>query len=116
MIRGGPASTFRVSTVHMIEDTDCVSEFPEKQSIIAGIGISRIGRRTGIPGIDLTVEASAAAIADAGLTPSAIDGIATLGDTPRRETAAAMGIDARYTGGGFDTGGLLSPVMSACIA
>jgi acetyl-CoA acetyltransferase len=100
----------------MIEDTDCVSEFPEKHSIIAGIGISQIGRRTGVPGIDLTVEASTAAIADAGLTVADIDGISTMGDTPLPEVAAALGIEPRYTGGGFDTGGLLSPAMSACVA
>ena len=46
---------------------------PEKQSIISGIGISRIGRRTGTPALDLTIESSRAAIADAGLTPADID-------------------------------------------
>ena len=93
-----------------------MSEFPEKQSIIAGIGISRIGRRTGVPGIELSVEAATAAIADSGIAVTDIDGIATLGDTPLAEVAAALGIEPRYTGGGFDTGGLLSPVMSACVA
>src|SRR2546423_12803604 len=39
-----------------------------------------------------------------------------MGDTPRKEAAAALGIEPGYTGGGFDTGGLLSPVMSACLA
>ena len=34
----------------------------EKDAIISGIGISRIGRRTDIPGLDLTVEAVRAAI------------------------------------------------------
>lgn len=89
---------------------------PEKHSVIAGIGISRIGRRTGIPHLELTIESANAAIADAGLTVADIDGIATLGDTPLREAATALGIEPDYTGGGFDTGGLLSPVMSACIA
>jgi acetyl-CoA acetyltransferase len=93
-----------------------VSTLPEKRAVIAGLGISRIGRRTGIPGLELTLEATRAAIADAGLTPADIDGIATLGDTPLTETAAALGIDARDCGGGFDTGGLLAPVMSACVA
>jgi hypothetical protein len=36
----------------------------EKDAIISGIGISRIGRRTGIPGLDLTTEAASAAIAE----------------------------------------------------
>jgi acetyl-CoA acetyltransferase len=89
---------------------------PEKRSIITGLGISRIGRRTGIPGIELTLEASRAAIADAGLTVADIDGLASMGDTPLADTAGALAITPRYTGGGFDTGGLLSPVMSACLA
>ena len=89
---------------------------PEKRSIISGICISRIGRRTGIPGIELTTESSLAAISDAGLTPSDIDGVTTMGDTPLPEAVAVRGLDVRYRGGGFDTGGLLSPVMSACVA
>ncbi|MFI5041287.1 MAG: thiolase family protein [Acidimicrobiales bacterium] len=89
---------------------------PEKQAIVAGIGISRIGRRTGIAGIDLTLESCRAAIADAGLAAADIDGIATLGETPISEAAAALGVAPVYRGGGFDTGGLLSPVMSACVA
>ncbi len=91
-------------------------DVPEQRSIISGVGISRIGRRTGIPGLDLTVEAATQAIADAGLEPGAVDGIATLGDTPLASAAAALGIRPSYTGGGFDTGGLLSPVMAACFA
>lgn len=89
---------------------------PERRSIISGIGISPIGRHTGTPGLELTMAASRAAIADAGLIPDDIDGISTMGDTPIEATARALGIEPRYTGGGFDTGGLLSPFMSACIA
>ncbi|WP_375486835.1 thiolase family protein [uncultured Mycobacterium sp.] len=88
----------------------------EKDAILSGVGISRIGRRTGIPGLELTLEATRAAIDDAGLTPSDIDGIATLGDTPPGELSAALGIEPADCGTGFDTGGLLSPVMSACLA
>ena len=93
-----------------------VIDTPEKRAVVSGIGISRIGRRSGIPGLELTIEASKAAIADAGLQPADIDGISTLGDTPLVEAAAALGIEPGYTGGGFDTGGLLSPVMAACFA
>jgi len=89
---------------------------PEKGTIISGVGISRIGRRTGIPGLDLTLESARAAIADAGLTAADIDGITTMGDTPPRRAARALGIEPTYRGGGFDTGGLLSPVMSAFLA
>ncbi|MBW0017465.1 MAG: thiolase family protein [Mycobacterium sp.] len=88
----------------------------EKDAVISGVGISRIGRRTGIPGLHLTMEAVRAAIDDAGLTATDIDGIATLGDTPAGEVNAALQIDAADCGMGFGTGGLLSPVMSACRA
>lgn len=88
----------------------------EKDAILSGIGISRIGRRTGIPGLELTLEAARAAIADAGLKPADIDGIGTLGDTPAAEVAAALQISDADFGFGFDSGGLLTPVMSACRA
>ncbi|BBU23688.1 thiolase family protein [Mycobacterium xenopi] len=88
----------------------------EKDAILSGVGISRIGRRTGIPGLELTLEAVRDAIADAGLAVSEVDGIATLGDTPPDEVSAELGIQPADCGTGFDTGGLLSPVMSACLA
>src|SRR6202000_3247016 len=88
----------------------------EKDAIISGIGISRIGRRTGIPGFELTMEAVRTAVEDAGVVPADIDGIATLGDTPAEEVNAALQIEAADCGSGFGTGGLLSPVMSACRA
>lgn len=88
----------------------------EKDAILSGIGISRIGRRTGIAGLDLTMEAVRTAIEDAGLVASDVDGIATLGDTPAGEVNAELGIEAADCGSGFGTGGLLSPVMSACRA
>src|ERR1700686_1511658 len=86
----------------------------EKDAIISGLGISRIGRRTDIPGLELTLEAAHAAIEDAGLTTNDIDGIATFGDTPLTEVNAALGIQATDQSFGFDTGGVLTPVLSAC--
>ena len=88
----------------------------EKDAILSGIGISRIGRRTGIAGLELTMEAVRAGIEDAGLVASDIDGIATLGDTPAQDVNAELRIEAADCGSGFGTGGLLSPVMSACRA
>ena len=90
-----------------------MSDIVEQGAIISGIGISRIGRKTGIPGLDLTAESGAAAIADAGLTAGDIDGIATMGDTPIRDAAAHLGIDSSWTGGGMGRWGLLSPVVEA---
>jgi acetyl-CoA acetyltransferase len=88
----------------------------EKDTVISGVGISHIGRRTGINGIDLTLDAARAAIADAGLTPADIDGIATLGDTPRQHVIEALGLRAENRSSGFDTAGLYSPLFSASLA
>ncbi|AFM15891.1 acetyl-CoA acetyltransferase [Mycolicibacterium chubuense NBB4] len=85
----------------------------EKNAVISGIGISRIGRRTGIPGLELTVEAARQAIADAGLEPSDVDGIATLGDVPASQAMPALGIDVPDRGSEFLTGGVINPVLSA---
>jgi acetyl-CoA acetyltransferase len=85
----------------------------EKDAIISGLGISRIGRKTGIPGAELTIEAARAAIDDAGLTPNDIDGIASFGDTPFDEVTDALGLQATDVTVGFDTGGVLIPAMSA---
>ncbi|MDT5208693.1 MAG: hypothetical protein QOF67_1108 [Mycobacterium sp.] len=85
----------------------------EKDAIISGLGISRIGRKTGIPGAELTLEAARAAIDDAGLTPNDIDGIASFGDTPFDEVTDALGLQPTDVTAGFDTGGVLIPVMSA---
>lgn len=49
----------------------------ERDAIISGIGQSQVGRRLNRHDLDLTLEASLAAIADAGLTPADIDGLAT---------------------------------------
>ena len=63
----------------------------EKDAIISGLGISRIGRNTGIPGLELTMEAVRAAIEDAGLTPSDIDGIGDVRRHPSRRSARGVG-------------------------
>ncbi len=49
----------------------------ERRSVISGIGQSAIGRRLRRTGVDLTMEAARAAVADAGLTLADIDGLAT---------------------------------------
>jgi len=88
----------------------------EKDTIISGIGISKIGRKTGIPGMDLTRQAATQAIADAGLKNEDIDGIATIGDVPLEEVVTDLGLSTRYTGGGYDNAGLMSPVIAAMLA
>lgn len=49
----------------------------EAKAVISGIGQSEVGRRLPHTGVSLTVDAALAAIADAGLTPADINGIAT---------------------------------------
>jgi acetyl-CoA acetyltransferase len=90
-----------------------VTDLWEHKAIISGIGISRIGRKTGIGALELTLESARAAIADAGLTLGDIDGVASIGDTPIPDAVAALGIEPRWTGGMTSIGGLLSPVLSA---
>ncbi|MFN8545776.1 MAG: OB-fold domain-containing protein [Candidatus Binatia bacterium] len=49
----------------------------ERRAIVSGVGQSRIGRRLMRTGMDLTCEAALRAIADAGLQPDDVDGLAT---------------------------------------
>jgi acetyl-CoA acetyltransferase len=82
--------------------------------VISGTGISQIGRRSGVSGLDLTVQACTAAITDAGLTAADIDGILTLGDTPAAEAAVSLGVrDPGDFGKPFGPSGLLTPVVQA---
>jgi acetyl-CoA acetyltransferase/uncharacterized OB-fold protein len=48
----------------------------ERRAVISGVGQSAIGRRLFRSDVDLTAEAALKAIADAGLTPDEIDGVA----------------------------------------
>ncbi len=65
----------------------------EQRSIISGVGQSAIGRRLGRSGLDLTIDAALAAIADAGLTVADIDGLATY-------PGAGAGAGAGFSGPG----------------
>ena len=65
----------------------------EHKSIISGIGRSDIGRRLMRNPLSLTVDASLAAIADAGLTPDDIDGLATY--------PGGMGYEIGFSEGGI---------------
>ena len=59
------------------------------------------------------MESSREAIADAGLTAGAIDGMATMGETPVNEAAVHLGIEHTWTGAPTGRWGLLSPVVNA---
>jgi acetyl-CoA acetyltransferase len=88
----------------------------ERRACITGVGMSRIGRRTGIPALDLTLASARQAIEDAGLRPADIDAVTSVGDTPAAEAAEALGIAEAWPGAMLDLYGLLSPVVSAVVA
>jgi acetyl-CoA acetyltransferase len=94
-----------------------VTDIPERRAVISGIGISRIGRKTGIPGLTLTEEACRAALADAGLEPGEVDGLASMGDTPIEDASVVLGIEPAWSSdAAYGPGGLLAPVMTAAQA
>jgi acetyl-CoA acetyltransferase len=92
---------------------------------VTGVGQSQVGRRLGRSGLSLTAEACLRAIADAGLTPDDIDGIATYpgarGDTGfsgagANELHDALGLRTRWHLGSAEIAGQLGPVFDACMA
>ncbi len=54
-----------------------MTDEPEQQTVISGVGQSDVGRRLFRDPLELTLDACLAAIEDAGLTTADIDGIAT---------------------------------------
>jgi acetyl-CoA acetyltransferase len=102
-----------------------VTDF-ERRSIISGVGQSDVGRRLNRTGLDLTLEASERAIADAGLTVDDIDGIATYPGanagmpefsgpgTP--EVQDALRLKVRWHTGGIEGAGQLAAVVNAVLA
>src|SRR5271156_3374121 len=98
----------------------------ERRAIISGIGQSDVGRRLGRPELDLTVDASLAAIADAGLTRDDIDGISTypgmgagtpgFGGPTTPEVQDALGLSLNWHDGGGEGPGQMRAVIAACLA
>jgi acetyl-CoA acetyltransferase/uncharacterized OB-fold protein len=98
----------------------------EHRSVLSGIGRSELGRRLGRDPLSLTVDACLAAIADAGLTPEDIDGLATYpgpvgyeigfgegGITPVEE---ALRLRPTWISGGGDIPGPGGSVLNAAMA
>jgi acetyl-CoA acetyltransferase/uncharacterized OB-fold protein len=99
----------------------------ERRAILAGVGQSQIGRRLMRTDLDLTCEAALAAIADAGLEPADIDGLACypgpMGTaapgfagpgTP--EVQDALGLKLGWHGSGGEGPAQLAPLMLAAVA
>ena len=80
--------------------------------------MSAIGRRLGRPSIDLAIDASLAAIADAGLRIADIDGLASMGDARTDDVKESLGAQLAWIGtsGKEGSGGHLRFVIDACMA
>jgi acetyl-CoA acetyltransferase len=94
-----------------------VAEMLERRAIVSGLGVSEMGRRTGKEAFDLTLESVFAALADAGLDRTELDGLASVG----RETAVqtvqdVLRLDLSWFMSGVENGGLIGPVMEGCLA
>ena len=99
----------------------------ERRAVISGMAQSQIGRRLFRTDVDLTVEAALAAIADAGLTPDDIDGIASypgaMGAAPPgfagpgiTEVQDALGLSVDWHLAGPEGPAQISPVIAASLA
>ena len=103
-----------------------MSEPLERRALIAGVGQSAIGRRLFREELDLTCEAALAAIADAGLRPDDIDGIATYPGPIQGgpgfagpgiyEVQDALGIDVHWHVSGLEGPAQISPIIHAALA
>lgn len=103
-----------------------MSEPLERRAILSGVGQSAIGRRLFRGDLDLTCEAALAAIADAGLQPDDIDGVAAYpGPMPGvpgfagpgvYEVQDALGIDLRWHLSGLEGPAQISPIIHAALA
>jgi acetyl-CoA acetyltransferase len=93
---------------------------------VSGLGQSEVGRRLFRPSLDLTLDASLAAIADAGLTLGDIDGLVAYpgGGGPvfgfpgpsLAEVHDALRLRLSWYGSGSEVPGQLAAVIQACLA
>jgi acetyl-CoA acetyltransferase len=99
----------------------------ERRAVISGIGQSAVGRRLRRTALDLTLDAALEAIADAGLTPADVDGLATYPGggvmapggfagpgTP--EVQDALRLELRWHSGGMEGAAQLAAVVNAVLA
>ncbi|MER5183399.1 OB-fold domain-containing protein [Streptomyces sp. NPDC002896] len=97
----------------------------EHRAALTGAGASRVGRRLGVPPLELTIEACEKAVADAGLTMGDIDGLATypgagiaagFGEGGVAAVESALGIHPTWYNGGAETFGPGGSVIAAMLA
>jgi len=87
---------------------------------ITGVGVSEVGRNLGREPISLAAEGCLRAIADAGLTPDDIDGIAAFvpdqGSVGPNELQEALGLEVDWYQGFLEGPSQLGAIWSACMA
>lgn len=98
----------------------------EGHAVISGVGQSAVGRRLGRSATALTVDACLAAIADAGLEPLDIDGVATFpgavdglpgfGPVGIPQVLEALRLQVNWYNGGMESPGQLGSVITAAAA
>jgi acetyl-CoA acetyltransferase len=98
----------------------------EERAVISGIGQSDVGRRLGRDPLDLTLDACLAALEDAGLDRSQIDGLATypgalampagFSGAGISEVQDALRLELDWYSGGLESPGQLGSVIQACMA
>ncbi len=98
----------------------------ERKAVISGVGQSQVGRRIYRDPLDLTIEAALDAIADAGLTPADIDGLATYPGNQEippgfsgvgvTEVHDALRLQLNWFSGGLESPGQLGSVVNAICA
>ncbi len=98
----------------------------EKHACITGVGQSQIGRRLHRDPLELTIEGCLAAIEDAGLAVSDIDGLSTypgfaignpgFSGASAVEVHDAMRLELDWFDSGIETSGQLGAVIKACLA
>jgi acetyl-CoA acetyltransferase/uncharacterized OB-fold protein len=134
----GPAAAIeRTPERARVTDTEVVLARPprrvdeterlERRAVLSGVGQSQIGRRLFRTDMDLTAEAALRAIADAGLTPDDVDGIASypgaMGAAPPgfagpgiAEVQDALGLSVSWHLAGPEGPAQISPVIAAALA
>ena len=99
-------------------------DFARNRSAITGMGYTPFSRKSGLPVEALALQASLAAIQDAGLAPRDIDGVVSygVGDTaPVRSVAQALGLEASnwyvdlFGGGSFSCLSVANAAMAVSL-
>lgn len=89
-----------------------------RRAVITGLGRSAVGRKLDRTPLDLTLDATLAAIEDAGLDRSAIDGVSSYpgGAPPVFDVKDALRLDLRWFDAGGEGPAQMRALVNACLA